>query len=458
MSNNCIQPFGHVLPDDLSSERYFESLLKAAAASGRFNEGEVVRIQGECLALLAKTVQKYTAGDSSSVPLERAGQIFESTCFTLGVWLKTFPTPDEALNALQSEGVKALYKKGRRRIDTMLAAAKTVHARLLRQLIKTPNVYYAATIDEGIRGFFKLYYPDFAAGEIHITADYPTFNPQPPLLGIEFIKAYLNRLYYENSFCSCFAPGRIHHLLCGYASGYEQMPLNLYEPVLAAALGCVLLKRDTAALDVGPDGPARLGALFSGKTQPQLEALLAPAARTLCDCLNAPQGLRRYIGASLPLVAANIQTAAHLNQMSRVFALPAYPESQSKIIISYGVKMPDKAYRALLSRLENCTNFQQTHARLKAAVHSLADWEDVLQDAPLTPGQIETILTGFSLPELAALSKRHPVPAEGELEADSRPEKQQRLAACLHRVVSALPTAGQAQLATLAAAMQAEGE
>ncbi len=92
--------------------------------------------------------------------------------FTIGVWLKTYPDPDEAVAAIQKDSIYALYQKGRERINERIKSTKILHSAITGHLLQMENVFYRSTIVDGIKGFFKLYYPEFAAQEIHITADY----------------------------------------------------------------------------------------------------------------------------------------------------------------------------------------------------------------------------------------------------------------------------------------------
>jgi hypothetical protein len=202
----------------------------------------------------------------------------ESIFFTIGLWLKTYQNPDDAVTALQTAPIEEIYNKGRKRIDTMLKAAKSLHAKLLGELIETPNVFYAATLKDAIPGFFKLYEPDYAAQEIHITADYPLCNPIPRLEGIEFIKAYVAAAYYENRFCGRFPAELIHRVLIervpAYKGlGYEELLINIYEHVLKAAPTEIMTKTGM---------PMQL------------------AAEELTRRLRCSAGLARYINESIP--------------------------------------------------------------------------------------------------------------------------------------------------------------
>ena len=100
----------------LSEENYFQSLLEQAHRKGLVGDGDIERIQYDCLKLLARKVERYNSGDSSSIRVEKAQDIMASLLFTLGLWLKTYPNPDDAITVLQSEPIDEIYQKGRKRI------------------------------------------------------------------------------------------------------------------------------------------------------------------------------------------------------------------------------------------------------------------------------------------------------------------------------------------------------
>ena len=196
--NDSLEKNSTIEKEGLSSEFYFQSLLEQGCSKGFFADGDVERLQYECLAFLAHKVERFNAGDSSSIRVEKAQEIMASNVFTIGLWLKTYQDPGDAITAIHNEPIAELYQKGRKRIDTMVADAKAIHSRMLGQHADSKNVFYRSTIVGGIKGFFKLYCPDFGAHEIHITADYPVCNTMPKLAGIEFIHAYLSAICCEN--------------------------------------------------------------------------------------------------------------------------------------------------------------------------------------------------------------------------------------------------------------------
>ena len=304
--NNSLEKSSIIEKENLSSELYFQSLVEQGYSKGLFTDSDIERLQYDCLAFLAYKVERFNGGDSSSIRVEKAQDIMASNMFTIGLWLKAYPNPDDAITAIQNEQIAELYQKGRKRIDTMIMASKAVHSQMIGRLADTKNVFYRATIVDGIKGFFKLYYPDFGAHEIHITADYPIYNTIPKLAGIEFIHAYLSALYYENRFCYYFTPGDIHHLLCGYEEDYQELLINIYEPILIAAIGCVIAGSDAHTLDISGGGAEYLNRIFTGKAKAEILTVLQNAALELKRIFRFSHELELYIYKSLPSIAVNL--------------------------------------------------------------------------------------------------------------------------------------------------------
>ncbi|MGL5255349.1 MAG: DUF6179 domain-containing protein [Phocaeicola sp.] len=329
-----IEKISKINREALNGEHYFQSLLKQAYMVQLLSESELEKIQFDCLSLLAKKTERFNGGDSSSIRIEKAQGILASIMFTIGVLLKAYPNPDDAVVAVQSMGVEAICAEGRKRIDRLVEQAKLHHEALVRHLLQTTNVFYSSTVVDGINGFFKLYDAEFAAQEIHITADYPVYNKANRLLGIEFILQYLEQLYYENLFCTQFSDEDIHHLLCGYDERYENLLLNIYEPVLAASLGCVLADVPANSLEVTPEIQSFLYHQLTGKVHTEIEQMLGNALMKLAESLSFSGNVLAYVQQSLPQLALAIESAEKTGNLEYIFIVPQYPEDNPKLIIS----------------------------------------------------------------------------------------------------------------------------
>ncbi len=322
----------------LSGKTFFTDLLAEGARQGMLDAADAGRIQAESLVLLAESVKLLCGEKSSSVRVEKAQELLESIFYTAGAALKEFAEPEAALQTLRERPLAELFQQGQHILRRRLLAANVMQQQLKKDLFRTPNVFYRATIVEGINGFFKLYRPALFAQETHITADCPVFLPQDDLCGVEFIETYLQKLTCENRFCRLFAPERIHALLRGLDENYAQIPLNLYEPVLTAALCCVLTGQPARAL-ICDRGILR--GLLNGNRKQEIERLLREALPLLCEQLRsvsdsqesqesqAPAAFLsgqsetvRYLQESLPPLAGTLFHAMQHDCLDKVVLLP----------------------------------------------------------------------------------------------------------------------------------------
>lgn len=306
---------------------------------------------------------------------------------------------------------------------------------------------------DGILGFFELYYPDYAAREIHITVDYPLLNSIPQLAGIEFIEAYVEAAYYENEFCSYFSADDIHHLLCGYAKDYQELIINIYEFVLTAEIGCILAGTDPYRLDITGAGAQFLDQVFMGQSKNEILAVISKSVDELNHYFQFSQGVHQYIQESLPLIAGKIAIAAQEHTLNRIFFCPAYPENSPRIILSFGEKMNNEQYRKVIEEIGQCSFAQDKLGIIKEHIHSLADLEDILLDADLRSEDIQSILRGLGLPEIAALSKRYQLHLD--IDDFGLREREQLLRENLRDFISARP---QKQQELIANAVEIIGE
>ncbi|MDO4362349.1 MAG: DUF6179 domain-containing protein [Eubacteriales bacterium] len=303
----------------LDARNYFTSLMEQAGRRGLTGTEDRARIGAECAALLADRTAKLTQGRSSSIRTETAQELASSILYTLSVELKSRADADAALSAVLHEPLSGLYAAGLERILRMTAAAQVQWRHIGAELFETENVFYRATVIDGIGGFFKLYRPEFFAHETHITADYPPFPGLPEADGIEFIKRYLDRLEAENGFCRHFAPRRVRALLRGLDGGYAQAVMNIYEPVLVTALGCVLTGCDVGALCCDAE---ELSAVLRGRDRARLLSVLSAAAEGLCTGLDCTALERGYVMRSLPRIAGTLERALRWGHLSAVVPRP----------------------------------------------------------------------------------------------------------------------------------------
>ncbi|WDV46783.1 DUF6179 domain-containing protein [Clostridiaceae bacterium M8S5] len=392
---------------NLDQAKYFESLLMQAYINDLLSDFEAERIQIELIDILKIQTEKFSSGDSSSIRIEKAQDILNSIMFTIGIWLKRYDNPDDAVELIKKEKLYDIYIKGRHKIDSKINITKLLHLTLIKKLINTQNYYHNATIIDGINGFFKLYYPDFLAQEIHITADYPVFNTMEKLLGIEFIQSYLENLYYENAFCSNFSTEDIHYLLSGYHEEYKELVINIYELILTTCIGCIIVNEDAKRLKLSLKSIETLNVLFSDKSTEEIYYMLLQAVKILDKIFILDNNLVLYIKESLEKIATNIINSVETNTIAKVFIISKYPEENKKLNFSFGNRMDNELYRKIIIAIKDCKDLNGKLNIITNRVNSLADLEDILLDGNFTCNEVKSILKLLNPTEFIALYKRY---------------------------------------------------
>ncbi len=392
----------------LSGKDYLVSLIEQGRLHTLLSDTEIERVQIGILTLLAKETELFNNGASSSIRIEKAQDLLASILYTVGVQLKPYTSPEDAIDALKAENLDCLFYSGLKKINWKIMIAKQIHLRLKKCLFKTQNVFYRLTAVDGIAGFFKLYNPRFSAQEIHITADYPTFNGVYDLDGIEFIEKYLENLTHENRFCLYFSENAVHHLLCGLDEDYQKILMNIYEPVLIASLGCILTYHAGRDLNLNRWDISTLANMFSGKDTDEVEQLLKNALDKLIAELDCSFDLRYYLKNSISKIAVSIKNAAHYNCLDKVFLIPFYPEDNQKIMLSYGEQMDDKSYTTILNELLQCNSSNGKADIICSKISSFGDLLEILRDANLMQDELINVFQKIPSVAVAALNKRYP--------------------------------------------------
>ena len=311
----------------LNGEFYFESLLEEAYKTGLLDKAGIKNILHRCIELLAEKTKEFTGGDSSSVRVEVAENIMKSNLYTIGLFLKSFLCPDDAVKYVKRSSISELYSDGRRIVNTKIDNTKVFHSIVMKNMIKTENYTYSLTIVDGSIGFFRKYNADFDSHEIHITADYPPCNSVGNLVGIEFIQKYLESIHCENIFCRCFSNNAIHHLLWGYDENYGDLIFNIFEQVLTAAIGCILTGVEAISLNISNVQFEQLYSIFSGKSRTDIAVELENAYHKLIKEIDLKNTqVEKYIERTLPVLVGNIYSAIKTNTLKKVFYEPKYPE------------------------------------------------------------------------------------------------------------------------------------
>jgi hypothetical protein len=450
---NSIKKQTRIDVDKLSGEFYFQSLLQEAYVKGTLSPKESERIQLECLKLLADCTERFTRGKSSSVRVEIAQGIMASNLFTISIYLKSLPDVDAALFQIENEPIEKLYEYGFQVLKRKINVANYFFNRVCKSKLKTVNQAYNITIDQGFKPFFENYEINFHAHEIPSDIDYQLIHPVTDLAGVEFVIKYLESLYYENLFCSYFDADIIHEVMSGYDPSYKNLLDNICAQVFQNALGCQLLNAPPDRLEFNPADLNALDKKLRNHNQLELQTQLKTAAQELITDLELTNPtLKKYLLASLPKITTTVYQGLATHSLNKVFVPRYNPNIKPLVHYNMGIKMPDTAYREMVTEFLSCRFFEDKLAIIKEHIKTLADMEDLLIAGELETSEAAMIFDLLEDIELAVLTKRHPLhPAIDAIDfAASEVRMQQNLDAYLR----ALPRERLAQILNLTTTLE----
>lgn len=307
--------------ENLDERNYFKTLIEEAYFHQMLTDDDIENLQIQILQLLDEIVYKYNGLDSSSIRKEVLKDISNSNNYTIGVYLKTFRNPDEALKEIKQNGVKKAYQEGRKKIDRMLNIIRLMYIKVKQNKLNIENDTYNDTIIDGIQGFLKIYNPDFKAQDMRITADYPLYNNLIGKLdGVEFIKEYLNSLYLENLFCMKFFEEKIEYLLYGYSHDYKELIINIFEIVLLEVIACKLVNRDIQDLAISIFELNEIYELFKNKNNIEIKNTVIKAYQSvLCEIGLDSNEYKKYIEKNLDNITQMIINAVKQQTLDKLF-------------------------------------------------------------------------------------------------------------------------------------------
>ena len=97
-----------------------------------------------------------------------------------------------------------------------------------------------------------------------------------------------------------------------------------------------------------------------------------------------------------------------METLDKVFLIPAYPEQEPQIILSYGDRMNDNEYQKLVERILQANSSEEKITLILNEVHSFADLLDILSDTELYANEFDLLINTLPLPIFAMLLSQYP--------------------------------------------------
>lgn len=262
--------------------------------------------------VVQRQVALYTGMESSSVPEETALELLASVRFCVQV-------AAEEQGACEGDSLATWLLAGQRVLYARQQQAQRLQAAAQAASLPLDNAPYQDALAE-TRRFFTWYDLRFFAHQIPCMLDYPLALPvADEKQGVDYIHAWLYRRLWEDALCGSFPLDEVLAVLDFSNASWRQLPLNLYEPVLACALGGVLLAGDVDSLRITSGKQDALWRQLAACGAEALQTRLEKAAGQLCNRLRIwGSGQRGYYAACAAALAPRI-LAADRQGFSRIF-------------------------------------------------------------------------------------------------------------------------------------------
>ncbi len=253
--------------------------------------------------VMRRQVALYTGMESSSVPQDTALELLASVRFCV-------QTAVDARAAGEGETLAGWLLAGQRVLYTRAEQVRRLQKAALAARLPLDNAPYRDALTETQR-FITWYDIRFFAHQIPCMIDYPLALPvDTDKQGADYIADWLRRRLWEDRLCGCFSSSEVTAVLNRFNASWRHMPLNLFEPVFAAALGKALLHGDVNGLVIHPEERNALWAQYASGEAEDLRAKLARATGQLCNRLRMwASGQRAYYTACAAALAPRVQAA-----------------------------------------------------------------------------------------------------------------------------------------------------
>lgn len=280
-----------------------------------FSASEAAAVQTRPWGLLQRQVQHYTMAESSSVPVEVAQELLKGVNYLLGQGLQG---AEERQAQLLYGDLDAIVQRGLERVNRQVQEGLKLYQYVCSHPPVVTNRAYRETV-ANILAFFRTYQPQFTPHVVSCTIDYQLFLPvSEGLEGVSFLNRYLTHLAAEDQLLNCFPRGAVECVLNAASPDYEDLLLNLYQPVFQNALGRCLLGRDVLELSITAEERAELHQRLSPLSADELRRVVEQGAWTLAKTFRMP-ALAGYLRQSAGEVLPRLQVALEHDSLEGIF-------------------------------------------------------------------------------------------------------------------------------------------
>jgi hypothetical protein len=343
------------------------------------------------LRLLKKQIERYTHGESSSVPLETAGSLLRSVLYTA----------DLVKNSTEGKDPETLYGEGKIILARQFEKARRLYYLVKSTMLDIDSPCYREAVETGVPAFFRAYDMEFAAQETPGDFDYPASIPFAGM-GVSWMLHFLKTLYWENVFCRRFPESFVEGTLKARGIWGIAIPVNVFEPVFAAALHGYLLSEKPSCLIVHAADNGRLVQSLAPLPQEDVLKRVKEACEKLMEDMEIKSDpFRSLLKYQADALARRLVPALKHGNVDGVF--PPWQSPPPPVLLMDGDPMADEDFRAFHAELSSCRYFSDKLLLLRRRVHSLYDLTGLMDIGCFSAKEVSRLFSMLGREELAAL-------------------------------------------------------
>ena len=261
---------------------------------------------------------------------------------------------------------------------------------------------YREAVEIGIPGFFRAYDMEFAAQETPGDFDYPASIPCAQT-GIAWMLHYLETLYWENVFCRRFPLKVVEGALRAQGIWGAAIPVNVFEPIFAAALhGCLRESGRASTLAVHAEENGQLIELLARLPRDIIFRRVKEACERLMEEMDVKSAaFRALLTRQADALARHLAPALERGDLSGVF--PPWESPPPPILMMDGDPLADEDFRALYDELAACRYFPDKLLLVRRRAHSLYDVTWLMESGCFMEREMVRLFSVMGKEELAAL-------------------------------------------------------
>ena len=266
--------------------------------------------------LLERRTAIYTMGDSTSVPKHVAVDLLRSVSFVLGIDPERPEIPERLLTVdLEDE-----FRRNLAEIERKVELTGKLWREVGDAMPPIPSTSFRDTV-AAIGDFPRQYDFRSMAHEIPVMFDYPLCHPVPEtLLGVDYINEYLSRLLIEADFLRRFEVDACVRVLERSSPDFEDLLVNLYEPVATSAIGRAVAGHDPRPLRASDEGRAEIARRLGPLGAAEQGRVMREAALAVCDALGVQDDdAREYLLALAPELLPRVEVGLARGDLRGVF-------------------------------------------------------------------------------------------------------------------------------------------